>query len=272
VEVLVIGLDAKGVSAAFDWVQFIDTRQKTAPATVRNLGIRAARGEILCFLDDDCLPAPGWLANILAAFERGSMVVGGGITFPLDSYWTGCDSLAHFPDVLAETPSGRRDYLPSLNFSARRSVFEHVGDFDEQFPHPAGEDTELTVRMRQAGYALWFAAEASVFHTARRSDLRQAWQRAWRFGQAVAVTPRMRDLLHPAPLFQHWLMIYLTAGPRALLATIKIFRQYPSLLKYWRFMPGVFFSKLAWQLGVASAFRQLHPQQTESTPTNLEIN
>lgn len=267
VEVLVIGLDAAGVTGRFDWVTLINTGQKMAPAAVRNLGIRRARGEILCFLDDDCLPEPDWLAKLLAPFSQGAAVVGGSVTFPQDDYWTGCDSLAHFPDVLAETPSGPRDYLPSLNFSATRRVFRQVGAFDERFPHPAGEDTELTVRMRQAGFPLWFAAEAAVFHTARRSGLKQAWRRAWRFGEAVGVNPRMQSLLHRSPVFRQWLVIYLLAGPRALLATLRIFRHYPALQKYRRFGPGIFVSKLAWQLGAATALRQAHQRQPESTIT-----
>ena len=270
VEVLVIGLDEAGVGQACEWAKFIDTREKIWPAAARNLGIQQAAGDFLIFLDDDCVPSSIWLERMLDPYDRGIKVIGGGVRFPTDDYWTVCDSIAYFADVLAENTAGWRDYLPSLNFSAHRTVFEAIGLFDEHLR--LGEDTELTLRLRQAGYQLWFAPDASVLHAPYRTSGRQIWQRAWATGKSITLNPRLYELLHPAPLFQHWLMIYLTAGPRALLATIKIFRQYPSLLKYWRFMPGVFLSKLAWQWGVASAFRQLHPQQTESTPTNLEIN
>ena len=57
-------------------------RQENAgPAAARQRGVAEARGAILAFTDDDCLPTPGWLATMVAAFESlpGPMV--GGSTF-----------------------------------------------------------------------------------------------------------------------------------------------------------------------------------------------
>jgi len=261
VEVLVIGLDEPGRLQAFERVKFIDTKQKIRPARVRNLGIQQASGDILCFLDDDCIPEPDWLARLLEPYASSVDIVGGSMTFPRDSYWTLCDSLANFADILVEVPSGWRDYLPSLNFSARRTVFDAVGLFDEEFPFPAGEDTELTQRMRQAGYRLWFAADALVYHAAYRQSGLVNWRRAWQFGQSVAVNPALCELLHPSSFFQHWLVMFISAWPRALIATGKIFQQYPSLLKYWRSIPGVTMSKFAWQLGAATALQQSYSRR-----------
>src|SRR4051794_24816927 len=39
------------------------------PAAARNAGWRAARGAIVAFTDDDCVPAPRWLPEGLAAFR-----------------------------------------------------------------------------------------------------------------------------------------------------------------------------------------------------------
>src|SRR5947209_6902027 len=49
-------------------VRYVDVTGKHGPAAARNVGWRAARGEIIAFTDDDCIPAPGWLKAGLAAF------------------------------------------------------------------------------------------------------------------------------------------------------------------------------------------------------------
>ena len=49
------------------------------PAVARNRGAMAATGDPLVFLDADCLPAPGWLARILADHAAGAAVVGGSL-------------------------------------------------------------------------------------------------------------------------------------------------------------------------------------------------
>jgi glycosyltransferase involved in cell wall biosynthesis len=52
------------------------------PAVARNRGALAATGDPLIFLDADCLPAPGWLARILAGHAAGAAVVGGSLDLP----------------------------------------------------------------------------------------------------------------------------------------------------------------------------------------------
>ena len=253
-----------------DMIHFISTGPVAPPAVARNRGLRQARGEIVCFLDDDCFPEPDWLARLTAPYaDPGVHVVGGSFFFPEDDYWTLCDSLAHFAPWLAGVPSGPRQHLPTLNFSARRSVFDRVGEFDEHFPLPAGEDTELTLRMRAHGYTLWLAADALVFHAARRKGLRDIWRRAGNFGRAVGINPLLHELLHPSPLFRHWLVLYTTALPRAALATARIYRDYPALRRHWRAVPGVLAAKVAWMLGVARALRKAKGTRSQVFDKNL---
>src|SRR5437588_5369687 len=56
-------LDACGYS-----LRYLAVSGAHGPAAARNCGWRAARGEIIAFTDDDCLPSPAWLRAGLAAF------------------------------------------------------------------------------------------------------------------------------------------------------------------------------------------------------------
>lgn len=259
VEVLVIGLGSFGIKPDKQ-IKFINTHDKVSPATARNIGIREAKGEILCFLDDDCLPQANWLDNLLKPHKSGKSVVGGSVAFPVHSFWTVCDSLAFFSDFLIGSSSGWRSHLPSLNLSMHRSVIENVGLFDENFPLPAGEDTEFTQRIREAGYGLWFTSTAVIYHAAIRANCLQVWKRAWNFGLSVGVRPSMQNILHPSPIFRHWLIMSLTSIPRASIATLKIFQYHPNLLKYWSYIGGVWLSKLVWQWGATTALYRVETQ------------
>src|SRR2546428_3124653 len=48
----------------------------------RNAGARAARGDLLAFVDDDALPADGWLAALLAPFANPHVAAAGGRLAP----------------------------------------------------------------------------------------------------------------------------------------------------------------------------------------------
>src|SRR5204862_5945534 len=46
------------------------------PAAARNLGWRSAKGPIVAFTDDDCVPQPGWLAALVAGMAEADIVQG----------------------------------------------------------------------------------------------------------------------------------------------------------------------------------------------------
>lgn len=142
------------------------------PAVARNVGARAARGKILAFTDDDCLPEVEWLESLAASYtavgKSPAVAVGGRVKNVSEGYW-----LQKF-----YTAQGNRhcandcenpDYLDTANASFLRSAFLRIGGFDEAFHFPAAEDVDLGLRFTAAGYTLHTNPNAVVWHQGRLS-------------------------------------------------------------------------------------------------------
>ncbi len=121
-------------SAGAPCLRYIPLRSRLGPAAARNVGWKQARGEIIAFTDDDCIPTPGWLRAGLAAFRPGVVAVSGHLVMPLSSeptdYELNASNLQHSEFVTA-------------NCFYRRAALERVGGFDERFAEAWREDSDL---------------------------------------------------------------------------------------------------------------------------------
>jgi GT2 family glycosyltransferase len=141
---------------------------RRGPAANRNNGARAATGDWLAFVDDDCEPQLGWLDALAAAAPDADIIEGrtrapGATDSPLEE--------------TVENESG--GVLWSCNIAVRREVFAQLGGFDEEFLEAGGEDMEFAWRVRRAGLRVRFAPEALVHHPPRYIGWRGLWRRTW---------------------------------------------------------------------------------------------
>ncbi len=129
----------------------------------RNAGWRAAHAPIVAFTDDDCEPAPGWLAGALTAFDAGGqsidLVQGRVDAHPEDTAVGG---------VFKRTVTVHGPYpgYPNANLVYRRAALERVGGFDDAY-WGAGEDADLAHRVIESGGGVVYADEALVWHAVR---------------------------------------------------------------------------------------------------------
>jgi glycosyltransferase involved in cell wall biosynthesis/GT2 family glycosyltransferase len=145
----------------------------------RNLGGWLARGEVLAFTDDDCLPEADWLSNALHYFTDPRVVGVEGLIV---------SDHVNDPDYRAVTNVGFEGIgFMTANLLLRREVFNAIDGFDEQFDVPFREDTDLGWRACALG-EIPFAHDVRVFHPPHpRSVEREAHASRVRFFEKDAL-------------------------------------------------------------------------------------
>lgn len=162
---------AERISAEFPDVRVLKTPGRCGPAHARNLGLRAARGEFVLFLDSDTeFPDSETIARMVAAVERDPSIglVGGEI-----SVSAGAPGEAYGRNVALNGASRRVvarpgqpvvcDYLATCNCFGRRSVMVQIGGFDPYYVFGA-EDNDFCTRVRRLGLRCVASYETAVKH------------------------------------------------------------------------------------------------------------
>lgn len=138
-------------------------RQKNkGPGAARNKGVKNSQGDIVVFIDSDCIPPKNWLRKLLAPLERGYAGAVG-------SYKTGNPEspVARFAGWEIEYKQQKMkgestDWAGSYNCAYRKEVFESVGGFREEMVQ--AEDADLSFRVTSKGYKIKYVPSAYVYH------------------------------------------------------------------------------------------------------------
>jgi GT2 family glycosyltransferase len=154
-----------GVQATYPSVKWL-RQARSGPATARNTGWRASTGDVVVFVDDDCVLAPDTLARLRAAVAVYDAV--GASIEPLHRGHVVADYMHAEHLVTHKLQDGEIRWLVTACVAVRRAVLEWIGGFDEHL-HAGGEDVDLSLRLKAAGFQLGVAEEAVAFHDHRAS-------------------------------------------------------------------------------------------------------
>jgi GT2 family glycosyltransferase len=163
-------------------------RQENAgPAAARNTAARAARGEAFAFTDDDCLPAPDWLARLAdRVASHPEHLIGGAIenALPDDAYATATQLVGDAVADYYERHGVVERFFSTSNLLVPAEGFRRLGGFSEAFPRAAGEDYDFCARWHQAGLPSVYAPEAVVRH-AHGHTLRSFCRQHFDYGRGL---------------------------------------------------------------------------------------
>lgn len=163
------------------------------PAAARNRGAAEARGYLLAFTDDDCLPDPGWLAALSEASDAApAALVGGRTVNALASNAYSATSQLIIDVVYEHYNAGDAGagFFASNNFAAPAGLFREAGGFDESFR--CSEDRDFCERWRARGLRLSYAPRAVVRH-AHALGAHSLWRQHFGYGRGAFRFHRKRE-------------------------------------------------------------------------------
>lgn len=135
----------------------------------RNRGVKQAQGDIVAFIDGDCIANPFWLRELRRSLATSDVAAGRTIQIGYYAF----ETLNR-----VELEHGGYDVtFPSCNLGYWKEVFEKVEGFDDWF-HTA-EDIDLNYRAVDAGAAIVANDDAIVYHRARDTVSKFLKQAYW---------------------------------------------------------------------------------------------
>lgn len=139
--------------------------KRRGAASAKNRGIEIAKGNIIVFLDADCIAQKDWLENLIRPFNDSYV---GCVAGEIGSHepYTNIEHFLNTRGHLSQSSNVKHSFLPyaaTANAAYRREVFDRVGLFDENLI--IGEDADLSWRMQlKTRFELRYSPGAIVFH------------------------------------------------------------------------------------------------------------
>lgn len=173
---IVVVVDASAdptVEAVQDLPVRIILNEGAGLGAARKTGVDASTGDAIAFIDADCIADERWIGRLVEAFSESNVMVQAGSV-------VGVKSSSEISTTSLQRPLSSRNtnflkFAPTMNFAFRKDLVNIVGNFDPWFKG-GGEDLDFCIRLKKAGYGVYYNQDAKVFHLAHRISSRRAWR------------------------------------------------------------------------------------------------
>lgn len=206
------------VAAAYgvQGVRVVHHQQNQGAGSARNTGVACAQGDLVLFIDSDCVPRSEWVQIMAEAFQDPEVVgiKGGYLTrqTSLVPRFTQAEYEDRYDRMLGQE---RINSVDTASAAYRRDVFIQNGGFDPSFRFL--EDHEFSFRLAEKGYKLIYVPEAQVYHRHNNNVLQYLERKfgigVWKARVVQRYPERLASDSHTPPVLKLQLLLLMLAGP-----------------------------------------------------------
>ncbi len=189
-EVIIVddGSRDRTAEISMDFPEFRLIRQPNKGLSVaRNVGLHAARGNLIAYTDSDCVVDPHWLTLMVRTLTEKNFDGCGGPNYaPHEDGWVeACCAASPGAPCHVLTADDVAEHLAGCNMVFTKAALLKVGGFDPQFTS-AGDDVDVCWRILDSGMRLGFCPSAFVWHF-RRNTIKAYYGQQRGYGRAEAM-------------------------------------------------------------------------------------
>jgi glycosyltransferase involved in cell wall biosynthesis len=242
------------VASGYPAIKLVRLNKRTDPGTARNIGIGEARGDLIAFIDADCVAAPDWFERIVGAHDSFYDVVGGIVrNSPESNNLVGrAGYLAEFREFLPGVDKQEVSHIPTCNISYKRRIFREFGMFQgEYYPQ---EDLIFNYNLSRQGKKILLDPAIQVWHR-HRSSLGDFLYHQYTIGKATSRVLRSIPLegasIARRPILAVSLSPFITLVK--FVRTLRVFLRYePEFIKERPLVLAIFaLGLVCWAIGFA---------------------
>lgn len=149
----------------FKEIRYVKLKKQVFPGQARNIGIDMAEGDIISFIDSDCIAQSEWLYSIRDSFKMGVDAVGGSVGAANQNNPIAlCEYMLEFSDYLSNMPPRILRTIPMCNISYRKEIFKRYGLIPDI---RTAQEVVFNWRLFKNGVKIYFNPKIKVRHIHR---------------------------------------------------------------------------------------------------------